>query len=423
MRARGANALFRALFETTYGVAPAGNFLQLPFVSSDLGEEQGLLESDLLGQGRESLDPTLDVINNDGNVVVPVDARAFGHWLMLYLGEPVTIAQDPASGSIKFAGQPAAASTMTINGVSFSFIANGGTPTGSQIEKGTDLSGTLDNIVTALNASADPAVAAATYSKTGTDTLTITHDTAGVAGNSFTLAASATSNGTVSGATLTGGTNLHTFTSGAQDLPSMSIETGMPEVPSFEMNFGARGNTMQISLSRSGLLNATLGLVAQGSTLATSSAAGTPVEVAAARFAQATGQIKKDGVQLAHVVSASMSLSNSLDKVETIRPDSRIEDADPATFMASGNITARFADTTLLDLAGAGTPIELSYGWTKGPHSLVFTMGRVFLPRAKRPISGPNGIQASFDWKGSGEGGNTLVAALVNDVAAYELPV
>jgi hypothetical protein len=85
-RARGANARLNVKFETAYGTPPSGNYIQLPFVSANIGPEQGLIESDLLGQGREGYDPTLDVINNDGDITVPVDARAFGHWLNLLLG-------------------------------------------------------------------------------------------------------------------------------------------------------------------------------------------------------------------------------------------------------------------------------------------------------------------------------------------------
>ena len=46
-------------------------------------------------------------------------------------------------------------------------------------------------------------------------------------------------------------------------------------------------------------------------------------------------------------------------------------------------------------------------------------MERVFLPKAKRPITGPAGIQASFDWQGSGADGHVVTAELVNDVASY----
>lgn len=309
-RARGSSAKLHGKFESVYGTPPAGNYIQLPFVSSNIGPEQGLIESDLLGQGREGFDPTLDVVNNDGDVVVPVDARNFGHWLKLLTGAPVTVAND-----------------------------------------------TLFD---------------------------------------------------------------HTFTSGASALPSMSLEVAMPEVPSFEMNRGIRGNTMRIELGRRGLLNCTVGLIGKGANPpAGTSGAGTPTSVDVERFAQATGEIKKDGVQLASVVAASFAYSNNLDKVETIRPDGEIEDADPGMATVSGNITVRFADLTLLDAATDSTPIELTFGWTVGTSILLFTFGRIFLPKAKRPITGPNGIQASFDFQGSGAEGPIMTALLTNDVASY----
>jgi hypothetical protein len=309
-RARGSSSKLHGKFESVYGTPPSGNFIRLPFVSSNIGPEQGLIESDLLGQGREGFDPTLDVVNNDGDIVVPVDARNFGHWLKLLTGAPT----DAPNSSL------------------------------------------FD----------------------------------------------------------------HTFTSGAATLPSMSLEVAMPEVPSFEMNYGMRANTMKIDLSRRGLLNATIGLIGKGAAApAGATAAGTPTSVAVERFAQATGEIKKDGTRLASVVAASFAYSNNLDKVETIRPDGEIEDADPGMATASGNVTVRFGDLALLTAATSHAPVSLTFGWTSGSFVLLFTLPRVFLPKAKRPITGPGGIQASFDFQASGASGPIMTALLTNDVATY----
>ena len=89
-RAYGANAQLLGLFETTYGTPPTTDFIKFPFVSSDLGSEQGLIASNLLGQGRDPAQPIRDVIKVTGNMVVPVDLRNFGHWLKCMLGAPVT---------------------------------------------------------------------------------------------------------------------------------------------------------------------------------------------------------------------------------------------------------------------------------------------------------------------------------------------
>ena len=178
-RARGANAVMAVAFETTYGTPPASGFHKLPFVSSGLGDEQNLIESDLLGLVREPLPPSRDVVNNEGDVVVPVDLRNFGYWLKLLFGAPTT------------------------TGIAPDYV--------------------------------------------------------------------------------------HTFISGAPALPSMAIEIGLPEVPSYGMNVGARANTMRIQMQRSGLLNATMSLIAQGESKAGSSGAGTPSSSAVAATSSSSG--------------------------------------------------------------------------------------------------------------------------------------
>jgi len=315
-RARGSNARVVAAFEDTPGAVPANtaSWFNVPLVSHSLGEERPLIESDLLGMGREMQDPTPDVATNDGDIVVPVDVRNFGRWLRLFFGDP-----------------------------------------------------------------------------------------------------------TVSGAS---GTFTHVFKSGAVTLPSMSIEVGAPEVPAFSVNRGARGNQLRISLARSGLLNATCSLICIGETVPVAATVGgaNPASLATTRFPQAVGFVRKDGQVLGSVVGADFSFSNNLEKVETIQPDGRIEDSDPGMAQMSGSVNVRFKDRVLLDAATAQppTPMELAFGWQFGAFSLVFLVGRVFMPQAKKPVTGPNGIMQSFNWQSSkAASGNSVVVTLINDVPSY----
>lgn len=418
-RARGANALLRAKFEAAYGTPPGGNWAQLPFVSSALGEERGLIESDLLGQGRDPFDPTYDVANDTGDLVVPADVRNSGYWLKLLFGAPVTSNHAAASGSITFSGQPAADSTITINGTAFTFKASGAT--GNQINIGANIAATVTATVTALNASAVSGVAAATYSVDGTNTakLNIVHDTVGLGGNSFTLAATANSNGTVSAATLTRGTVRHVFSSGAATLPTMSAEIVHPELTNpHYVHYGVMGNTLRIAQSRSGLLNLALGLIAQGEAdPALASIAGTPTALAVDRFAQAVGSVSLGGTELGNVVSAEFSFSNNYEPVEVIRTDGRIGGGDAGTAAAGGSLTLLFEDQSLLDAATSGTPVSVTRSWARDQHSLAITTPRLFLPKFKRPISGPNGIQVTANVQASKPSGAAMVTVtLINDV-------
>ncbi|WP_267395579.1 MULTISPECIES: phage tail tube protein [unclassified Sphingomonas] len=311
-RPLGINAIMAAAVETTYGQTPAGTFYKLPFVSHALGEEQPLIEDDQLGFGREGLDPTYDVITNDGDIVVPVDLRGIGFWLRQTFGAPVT---------------------------------------------------------------------------TGPTT----------------------------------GKYVHTFSSGASALPSTSIEIGSPDMPLYTMHYGAMVNQLKISLARSGMLNATLSMIAQGQIdPVAASAAGTLTARTGSRFAQATGSITVDGVAAGDIVSADVNYTNNLDKVEVIRADGRIGGIDPGVAKASGAISTRFSSRALLDKATSKAPVALTFGWTlTGGYSLVFTLSRVFLPKPKLPITGPKGIMADFNWQASGANGPQLTAVLTNDVTSY----
>lgn len=312
-RARGANAVMNAAFESAYGTPPGTNYRIMPFVSSQLGAEQKLLESDLLGQGRAPADPTYDVTTNDGDVVVPLDTQAIGVWLRLLLGQP---------------------------------------------------------------ASSD----------------------------------------------FTGGLRGHVFSSGLSDLPSASIEIGLKDVGTFTTNYGIRANTFQVQMQRAGLVNASIGLIGKGETVpANASQAGTPATFAAnKRFANASGRIELDGALLGEVVSAQLSYSNALDKDETIKPDGEINDVDPGMPTLSISLTTKFADAALYNKATSKTPVGIKLVWQFGLLSLSIDVPRVWLPRVKRPITGPAGIQAQFNAMGSSAAGAPLMTAvLINDVTSY----
>lgn len=89
-RAVGARAQMLVSFEATYGVVPASNWYQMPFARSNLGSERPLIDSELLGYGRDPLPPAVDALTADGQVTVPIDLAALGVWLKAAFGAPTT---------------------------------------------------------------------------------------------------------------------------------------------------------------------------------------------------------------------------------------------------------------------------------------------------------------------------------------------
>lgn len=237
-RAQGARAQMALAFETIYGTPPASGFTRMPFASTTLGSEQPLLNSELLGYGRDPLAPVKDAVTADGDVVVPIDAATFGFWLKAAFG---------------------------------------------------------------------------------------TSTTTGTAPGPFT----------------------HTFQSGSWTLPSMAIETGMPEVPRYAMYTGVVLDQLTWQMQRSGLLTATARLVAQGETVSTTTQAGTPAELDLIRFGHFNGAIKRNGTALGNVISTEITYANNLDRIETIRADGMIDGADPSIAALTGRTEVRFATFSL----------------------------------------------------------------------------
>ena len=310
-RAYGANASLLAAFEPTYGTTPTGDFGKIPFVSTTLGSEQGLIANDLIGLGRDPSAPIRDVIKVEGDIVIPIDLRNIGMWLKALLGSPVSLG-----------------------------------------------------------------------------------DTA----------------------------HTHTFVSGNSALPSLSLETGLPDIPAYFLASGVMANSLQVKFARSGAADATLGLIAQGEVKRTASADVTPTTLPITRFNQFQGSIKKNGQALGNVVAAQLTYSNNLARIETIRSDGKIEGADPTVASLTGNLEVRFADTELIDAATNNTPLELTFSYViDATKSLTFIAHEVYLPKPKLSISGPGGIQATFDWQAAKNtaAGHMLTVQLVNDVVAY----
>lgn len=419
-RAQGARSVMALNFETAYGTPLTTGFHQVPFVSTTLGSEQPLLDNEVLGFGRDPLAPSKDALNSDGKVVIPMDVRNWGYWLKATFGAPVSEDFTAASGYIAFTGNPAAESTVTINGTVFTFKTSGAA--GNQINIGANRAATLTELAIVLNASVVAGVALATYTGTATR-LNVVFDAAGLAGNAFTLAASATSTGTVSNTTLDGGYRKHTFTTGSWDLPSVSIETQMPEIPKYSMFSGGVVDQLSWEMQRSGLLQATVDLICRGEDIATSSAISDALLVEPyTRFVHFNGEIRRNNQVISNITQGRVTYMNNLDRIDAIRDDGRIEGADPSIAACKGQIVSRFSDMTLINQAIDGTACELAF-----IHSLDdgryfrFNVHAVYLPRPRTEISGPGGIEVTFDWQAAQNAGNPIMATaiLVNAKANY----
>ena len=413
-RAYGSSATLLLKRETAYGQAAAGDYIRIPFNRCTLGSEQGLIDDPVLGQGRDPYAPLQDVIMDEGEIVVPVDPRHIGLWLTGLLGDP-TSSPAAATGYIDFAVNPSDQDTITLDGTVWTFVS--GSSTGDETQIQTTATQTIDQLITDLNASTDGNISDATYSRpASTQRLLVTHDTAGAAGNVFTLVASAAM---VSGSTLTGGGNSHVFASGDDDLPSYTVEVGHKQVPAYFRHDGVVIGSIALEFTRAGPAAATIQCVAQGETRFVTSQGGTPTKLDFRRISQFQGSISRGGTAVANLTAGSLTYANNLEKIETIRSDGRIDGADPTVASLTGAIEVRFADTTLIDLASNGTAVDLEFAYEiDSGLKLTFEAHEVYLPKPALTVEGPGGVSARFDFQGARNEteGRMLTVTLVNDL-------
>lgn len=126
------------------------------------------------------------------------------HALMRNAGSTLVDDGAKATGTITLTAQPTANDTVTVNGVAFTFKATATLV--RDVKIGATAAATLINLLDMLQNCTEANVALASYALTSASVITITYNTSGTAGNSFTLAKSGTNPG-VSGATLSGGAN------------------------------------------------------------------------------------------------------------------------------------------------------------------------------------------------------------------------
>lgn len=82
-------------FETVYGTPPVTGYRVVPYAKNTLGKSQPLLESELLGLGRDPQVPIKDVVTAGGELTIPIDVENLGLWLKALFGNPVTTGTTP----------------------------------------------------------------------------------------------------------------------------------------------------------------------------------------------------------------------------------------------------------------------------------------------------------------------------------------
>lgn len=194
---------------------------------------------------------------------------------------------------------------------------------------------------------------------------------------------------------------VHTFNNGALDsvLPSFSMELSHTDIAKYRMRTGCKVNSLQFSFTRTGAARSTVTLIAKDENILGTTGAGTPTSLAFTQFSGFNATAKVGGVAFAKCTSAEFTLANNLEKSEELTGDGLIASADATQNSTTGTINLRFADTTYIDLAKAGTPIELEFAYAlDSERSIAFTIWQAKLELPGIEVKGPGGISIPFSF-------------------------
>lgn len=218
----------------------------------------------------------------------------------------------------------------------------------------------------------------------------------------------------------------HVFTSGAA-LPSFTLEQGHTDLttPRFLLATGVKAGGISFDMSRGGLMTATIDLIGQAETESGSTVDGSPQTSVPQLLFGNGGEMQAAGGVVGDVTGGRFAASNGLEPINTIRSDGAIGGVDETQRTCDGSAVVRYGvDNTLTDPARNETPIAMSYILTtksNADHHLTFAVPRVFMPKKRQPISGPGGIEGTYEWRGARDetAGHLTQVTLRNDVANY----
>jgi hypothetical protein len=140
------------------------------------------------------------------------------------------------------------------------------------------------------------------------------------------------------------------------------------------------------------------------------------------QIAAAIGIVKWNGTPIAQLMEASAQYDTGVTPMEYVNGTEEISGVELGNDAAyTGRLMMRFSDTTFYALAIAGTPGALSIEYTiNSNRSLALSSPRVFLSQTGPEVSGPGGLEASFEFTAAqGSAADMLTMAVKTGAEAW----
>lgn len=206
--------------------------------------------------------------------------------------------------------------------------------------------------------------------------------------------------------------------------PSFLVEKAFPDAGKYIVYSGCKINTAQVSFGEDSEMTVELALMGAERTIAAAAYNAAAPELKKLPISQNHTYVKLGGTESRIVKTGDFTLDAGLDGDQYVVGGGGVRgDIPEGLFKATGNVTALFTDTSMMEAADAGTVTSLEIGFKLNTDTqLVFLFPEVQIEPHDAPISGPAGVNVSFAWRafhGTNNEKSLVQVTLINDTKEY----
>lgn len=215
----------------------------------------------------------------------------------------------------------------------------------------------------------------------------------------------------------------HVFKVG-DEIPSMTVEKGFPDINLFFQYLGVKCNKMSITAQvGNNETTYTVDTMAANEDEKTTTMAGTPDKLALTRFNNVNATVKEGGQVLGICRKMTLDMDNGLDgDTYCLNGKNSRPSINEGTMAVSGSIEALFVDDTLIKKGADIKETSLELIFTRDKFSLSFLIPELIFERTSPAIEGSAGVKVDLNYKGyyaDDTNNSIIVVTLINDVASY----
>nr|DAT59738.1 MAG TPA: Tail tube protein [Caudoviricetes sp.]DAX98278.1 MAG TPA: Tail tube protein [Caudoviricetes sp.] len=206
--------------------------------------------------------------------------------------------------------------------------------------------------------------------------------------------------------------------------PSFLVEKAFPDTGKYIVYSGCKINTAQFSFGEDNEMTVELAVMGAARTISGTAYNAAAAELKKLPISQNHTYVKIGGTESKIVKTGDFTLDAGLDGDQYVVGGGGVRgDIPEGLFKATGNITALFTDTSMMEAADTGTTTSLEIGFKLDTNTqLVFLFPEVQIEPHDAPISGPAGVNVSFAWRafyGSNAEKSLVQVTLINDTKEY----